>query len=242
MLGVYFADRGGSVVPALGDVRVRQALNYAIDREAIASSIYGEFGTPTSLYVPEGMEGYQEELQDTYPYDPEKAKELLAEAGYPDGFSFTLLVQPGVDAGDLLAAAISEQWAAIGVDVELKAPPTFADFNTDFYSNQYGANTLTFDYAAQNIATNALASAAGGYNTFKFIDAEADDLLAQERLFDTKSPEGVAAAEAAESHLVETAIGAPVVSSDTVIYASKSVTGIDFSIFLPQPQYWKPAR
>ncbi len=99
MVGMYIADVDGTVVPAFKDLRVRQALNYAIDREAITKSVYGDFGIPTDQYVPEGIGGYLPELEDVYPYDPEKAKELLAEAGYPDGFSFTMLGQPGIDSG-----------------------------------------------------------------------------------------------------------------------------------------------
>ena len=83
MLGMYIGDIDGKIVPALKDVRVRQALNYAIDRKGIVESLYGKYGRPTAQFVPPGIGGYIAKLDDVYPYDPKKAKQLLAEAGFP---------------------------------------------------------------------------------------------------------------------------------------------------------------
>lgn len=241
MVGAYFADFAGTVVPQFADVRVRQALNYALDREAITAAVYGDFGTPTVGYTPEGIVGYLPELNDVYPYDPEKAKELLADAGYPDGFSFTMLAQTGIDNGDLLAEAMVAQWAEIGVDVELKSYASFADYVTDYFSNQYGITTLNYNYSEQLIATSGLAIPGAAYNTFGFSDQGAIDLVAEQRRFDTDSPEGKKAAEASETYLVETAFAVPVASIDAVIFSTSAVTNVDFSVFLAQPQYWQPA-
>jgi peptide/nickel transport system substrate-binding protein len=82
---------GGKSVP-LRDVRVRQAMAYAFDREAIAESIDLGYGEVSSQILIEGNPGYIEGGDDRYPYDPEKARELLADAGYADGFD---LVLPG---------------------------------------------------------------------------------------------------------------------------------------------------
>jgi len=241
MVGAYFADFAGTVVPQFADVRVRQALNYALDREAITSAVYGDFGTPTVGYTPEGIVGYLPELNDVYPYDPEKAMELLAEAGYPDGFSFTMLAQTGIDNGDLLAEAMVAQWAEIGVDVELKSYASFADYVTDYFSNQFGITTLNYNYSEQLIATSGLAIPGAAYNTFGFSDQGAIDLVTEQRRFDTDSPEGQKAAEASETYLVETAFAVPVASIDAVVFSDSSVTNVDFSVFLAQPQYWQPA-
>jgi peptide/nickel transport system substrate-binding protein len=83
-------DLEGDIVPALGDVRVRQAMNMAFDREAIGDAINVGRGYATSqLFTEESLE-YVEGGDDRYPYDPERARELLADAGYPDGFDLTL--------------------------------------------------------------------------------------------------------------------------------------------------------
>jgi len=73
--------------------KVRQAINMAIDKDAIVRDIYMGTASKAKNGMPPFMLGYNDEIED-YPYDPEKAKELLAEAGYPDGFEVTLHVMP----------------------------------------------------------------------------------------------------------------------------------------------------
>ena len=112
-LGLVIFDRDGAKVPALGDVRVRQALNHAIDGEAIVENIYGGQGKQSQqIFNPESP-AYVADLDDAYPYDPEKAKKLLAEAGYADGLEITM---PEVK-GDLTAPYVTQQLADIGVTV-----------------------------------------------------------------------------------------------------------------------------
>ena len=79
-------DRAGTMNEALGKVKVRQAINYAIDRDAMLKAVAQGHGTVTGQIFPETSPGYDAALDEAYPFDPEKAKELLAEAGYPDGF------------------------------------------------------------------------------------------------------------------------------------------------------------
>jgi len=68
---------------------VRQAVNYAIDTEAIVDSIFQGIASQASQPIPEGVMGYNDSL-DPYPHDPEQAQSLLEEAGYGDGFEFEL--------------------------------------------------------------------------------------------------------------------------------------------------------
>ncbi len=88
MWTMLIMDREGDVVPALGDVRVRQALAYAADREGFVNSVLFGYGEASSQLYSEGQLGHDPELDDRYELDLVKAKELLAEAGYPDGFTF----------------------------------------------------------------------------------------------------------------------------------------------------------
>jgi peptide/nickel transport system substrate-binding protein len=89
-VGLWIADRGGSIQPALADLRVRQAIEYAFDRETINDSLNGGFGVITSQQFTKGTPEYVEGGDDRYGYDPEKARELMAEAGYEDGFDLTI--------------------------------------------------------------------------------------------------------------------------------------------------------
>ena len=105
--------------PPFDDVRVRQAFNYAINREEIANTAFhGQAEVVTVPYPPTSW-AYAEDLTDYYTYDPERAKELLAEAGYPDGFSVEMLIRGTSDAHLDQAQVYQQQLAAIGVQVEL---------------------------------------------------------------------------------------------------------------------------
>jgi len=73
--------------------KVRQAINMAIDKQSIVDNIYMGTAIKAKNGMPPFMLGYNNDIED-YPYDPARAKELLAEAGYPDGFEVTLYVMP----------------------------------------------------------------------------------------------------------------------------------------------------
>ncbi|MBX5464248.1 MAG: ABC transporter substrate-binding protein [Clostridia bacterium] len=99
------------------DVRVRQALNMAIDKERIVKLLAGQ-GTVANQILPPLMPGYDPSYKG-YPYDPQQAKRLLAEAGYPDGFSTTMECLD-VDPQPKLCQSIQADLAQIGVKVDLK--------------------------------------------------------------------------------------------------------------------------
>lgn len=109
-------DKAGALAPQWGDPRVFQALSMAIDREAYVNAVHpGEI--PTANALPADNPGHLEELDEKYAYDPEGAKKLLAEAGYPDGFSFDFTIGQSSQR-DL--EALQPYWEAIGVTVNLK--------------------------------------------------------------------------------------------------------------------------
>jgi peptide/nickel transport system substrate-binding protein len=99
------------------DVRVRQAMNYAVDKEAIAEEIFHGQAEPGGSSMPVAPFFDVE----PYPYDPDKAKDLLAEAGYADGFPVTLktfTTNPGAEL-PLIGEAVALYWEAIGLDVTI---------------------------------------------------------------------------------------------------------------------------
>ena len=100
------------------DIKVRQAINMAINKDRIVRIINGR-ATPADQPLPPLMPGYDKTYQG-YPYDPTKAKALLTEAGYPDGFS-TQLFSTNTDPQPRIAQAIQQDLAGIGVEAEIKA-------------------------------------------------------------------------------------------------------------------------
>ena len=112
---LIIVDREGATVPALGDERVRQAIGYAIDREAFRDTIYAGRGDAIGgFYGPQFEEWYSPELDSMYEYDPERARELLADAGYADGFEVEMPVMPNISAP---VEAISQMLGQVGIRV-----------------------------------------------------------------------------------------------------------------------------
>ena len=97
------------------DPRVRQALWHALDLEQIISDLYGDQATVAQAPVPQAVFGAAK--LEPYTYDPELAKELLAEAGYPDGFSTSVQFSSSTGVPPFIQTVIS-YWAEIGVNVE----------------------------------------------------------------------------------------------------------------------------
>jgi len=104
--------------PPFSDLRVRQALAYAVDREEIIQLVSFGFGTPIGSHIPPGT-SYYADMTWLYPHDPDRARELLKEAGYPDGFSATLTLPENytfhVRTGEVIAAQLER----VGIHVSV---------------------------------------------------------------------------------------------------------------------------
>jgi len=134
--------------PPLSDVRVRRALNMGLDRDAIIASLLEGEGEPAWGLWPEGSPYFHEGLRERYAYDPDQARALLAEAGYGDGFTVTVMPIANDPIAGRWAEVAQAQWRDIGVDVELVPSSNFV-------------NDLYIDNRAQ---MGALAAAGGGLN------------------------------------------------------------------------------
>ena len=114
IVGFPVVDKSGKTNPAFKDVRVRQALSYAIDRASIVKDLHPASRATAQLF-PKTAPGFDAAIDQKYAYDPAKAKQLLAAAGYPNGFpiKLTVLGQPTTD-----EIAVQKQWQQIGVKLE----------------------------------------------------------------------------------------------------------------------------
>ena len=113
--------------PPFDNVRVRQAVNYAVDKRAIINRVLLGYGVQRAATTSPPIAGYVPDLK-PYPYDPEKAKELLREAGFPNGFEFTLAAPRGRYLKDAeIAEAVAGQLAKVGITANLfiRPWPTF---------------------------------------------------------------------------------------------------------------------
>ena len=109
----------GSDTP-LKDARVRMALNLAVDRQKLSETLFRGFAKPISQAAAPTDFGYNPNIP-PYPYDPEQAKKLLAEAGYPNGFTVDVQSSTGYIIGDaLVVEAVAEMLKKIGVEAKPK--------------------------------------------------------------------------------------------------------------------------
>jgi peptide/nickel transport system substrate-binding protein len=138
----------------LRDQRVRQALNYAVNREGIVQAFIGTRGRTTGQGAAPLTFGYNPNVK-PYAYDPAKAKALLAEAGYPNGFPIKVEVFVGFGPNDAaIYQQIAADWQAVGLKVNLQQTP-FPNWLRKYLSGEWGdtdAFSLVWDSSAYNDA------------------------------------------------------------------------------------------
>jgi peptide/nickel transport system substrate-binding protein len=127
--GIILQDRAGTITPALGDVKVRQAINYALDRESILKTFYNGYGQVSTQTFNPASDAWVDSLNKEYPYDPEKAKQLLAEAGYPDGFTLPLSYSEGFQTP--LIPILSQYLADVGITLKPVSVASFSNGGLD---------------------------------------------------------------------------------------------------------------
>jgi peptide/nickel transport system substrate-binding protein len=145
----------------LDDVKVRQALNYATDKESMLKSIFFDKVEIANHMMPK-MKYWREDVQ-AYDYDPEKAKSLIGESKVPDGFTLPIVIPTGDVITQQIAQIMKESYSQIGVNVQITnldigtAYTNFSNFNYVAGSNWYitsdvpGPDELAaiqFDYSA----------------------------------------------------------------------------------------------
>jgi peptide/nickel transport system substrate-binding protein len=127
--------------PPFDNIKVRQALEYAIDKQAVIDTAQFGLGVPIGTHLPP-VSDYYVDLTSKYPYDPAKAKELLAEAGYPNGFDTTIILPQPYDYHIRNGQVIAEQLAKVGITVKLETMEWGTYLAQVYNGRQYALTTL----------------------------------------------------------------------------------------------------
>ncbi len=170
----------------LKDLRVRKALYHAVDIETIKAKVMNGQSAPTGALVPSPLASFGDaDIERRLPYDPELAKKLLAEAGYPDGFEVTLDTPNDRYVNDeRIAIALAGQWARIGVKVKVNAQTKSLFFNkvekldTSMYLFGWGGSITDAETTFTPIYRNRGEKGVGEYNRGNYKDDELDALAA----------------------------------------------------------------
>jgi len=176
------------------DIRVRKALNLAVDREAIRRVTMRGLSVPAALMIPPGVNGYSKELDKTDKVDIAGAKKLLAEAGYPDGFEFTLDCPNNRYVNDeRICQALVAMWGKVGLKVKLLAAPMaqfiskIQNFDMSAYMLGWGVANFDGNYTLFSLLHTKTTGAAGSFNLGRVSDAKLDGLIdAMNTEMDTK--------------------------------------------------------
>lgn len=201
--GLLILDRDGVTNPALGDVRVRQAINYAIDKDVMLEAAANGLGTVTTQVFGPSSPAYDPALDDRYPYDPEMAKRLLAEAGYPDGFELTMPAIAGT--GDMPLASLPKQFLEdIGITVVYDQQADLASYVGALMQGGFGIGWMQLQPSpvVAFVVSDRIA-AGGGFNPFSPERAEVTDWL--NAIYGGTPEESEAAAKALNQYVVEEA-------------------------------------
>jgi peptide/nickel transport system substrate-binding protein len=139
---IWIMDRFGTLVKPLGNVMVRQALNYAVHRNQIAKAVFGPLGAFDDEPTTAGHTGYVQADANYYSYNLAKAKSLLAQAGYPNGFSMNIIYVSTMTPIQEALQAVVQEWGQIGVKVTLVPESGFPSFSPAQATKQYAAFSL----------------------------------------------------------------------------------------------------
>lgn len=132
---LLLTDHLGKKIPALGDVRVRRAINMVFDRDAMVKNLYQGRGKPSYQIFRPGSDAYVDGLQDPYPFDVAKAKALMAEAGYEKGFTLELPTMAGQN-HEKLMPYVTQQLGQLNITVK-QVPLSGANAISDLLSGTY---------------------------------------------------------------------------------------------------------
>jgi len=166
------------------DVRVRKALNIAIDRELIRKTTMRGLSIPAAILVAPGVHGHSKDIDAVLKPDVAGAKKLLAEAGYPNGFEFTLDCPNNRYVNDeKICQALVSMWAKAGLTVKLNSMP-FANFipkilKHDSSAYMLGWGVATFDalYTLQSLVRTKTTGADGNFNLGRVSDPKLDNTI-----------------------------------------------------------------
>ncbi|XPP27068.1 MAG: ABC transporter substrate-binding protein [Leucobacter sp.] len=223
--GLMIQDREGAIVPALGDERVRQAINLAIDREAISKAVTFGTGQPTVQLPIPGTIGYDGSLDEVYSYDPERSRELLAEAGYGAGFDMPIVVPGFIPTSSAIAQALAAQFGAVGITLSITSSMTFPEFAQAQESGSFAGTMAGVEMAIG--MPRALGGALAPYGLVNPRNEVFPDVLAAAEVASELSGEAADEAWAKVNRMVvEQALLAPVTTESTIYYYSDGVTGI----------------
>lgn len=222
----------GGAVKAIANRDVRQAIAYALDRPALARALGGTFSAASGQVLLPGTDGYVPGRG--YDYDLRKARQLMARAGYPHGFSMPILTESLLDPDTTISQAVAQALSGIGIRASLSVVSTgIGQFAAAAMSKQYAAvlfpsaGTDMFQLAQQILAP-------GIFNPFALsTPPPVQELL--DRAYASAGETRTRLYQQVNEMLTDTAAVVPIMSSDPPNYVSGDLGNVVESVTNPNP-------
>lgn len=235
--GLIIADRAGKTLPALGNVDVRRAINLAVDRDLFTNKLVPEGSTWSDQIFAPGGQAYDASLNDMYKLDVAKAQQLMASAGYAQGFSVTMPDLSQFVGSPALNTAITQELGAINIQVTWKKVPVM-DLLNSMQAGDYPMFFMALGTKSpwEDIENSVLPGAS--FNPFHSSAPALEALLAKAQTAALGSAQD-AAFKAVNTWLVENAWFAPIFASSNTVAFGPGVTvqqqtqGVDLVRFQP---------
>jgi peptide/nickel transport system substrate-binding protein len=218
-----------NAVEPFNNEKVRQAMCYAVDPQEVMEFVSDGSGVEVgSAMYPSFAKYYDDSLKDTYSYDPDKAKELLKEAGYADGFSFKITVPSNYTQHVDTAEVIAEELKKVGINAEIEQ----VEWNTwleDVYNNKnYESTVIGFEASTLNASALLYRYTTDAHgNMMNYSNADFDAAFASAQAT-TDDAEQVKYYKECEKILADTAASVYIQDLPEFVAVNKKFTGYTF--------------
>jgi peptide/nickel transport system substrate-binding protein len=218
--GLIFLDRDGKVNPVMKDVRVRRAINIALNRPLIGRALFGKFIEPSVQLQGKGFIGYDPANEDKLPYSLDKAKALLAEAGYPNGINITIGYVNNT-LSTTMVQAIAAQLKRAGIVVKTAEYQGFGPMIAAFGKKEHEILFFQTNFGPPNVARFQTLMPKGSLNPFGSEDPEMLKMIAEASSMPENKSE--AAWKKVYARVVDLAWFAPIGAAHAVYFVSDKV-------------------
>jgi peptide/nickel transport system substrate-binding protein len=249
---IWFNQRSPNNNKAMANVKVRQALEYAINRDNIIQVLGGpQVNTPLTHVIPKGIQGSQD--FDLYPYDTDKAKQLLQEAGYDKGFTIKYLYNSDSEGAQKTFATVQQDLSKVGIKLT-GVPSPSADLFTKYLQSPSVADNGTWDMTGSGWGPDWYGNAALSYfgplfngkaafppigSNFGFYESSKTDALIEKASTATDIQESLDAWAAADKQVMEDAAFFPITEPTQANYHADQVNN---AVYLSAIQNFDPTN
>ena len=226
VMQLQIMDRTGKLDKPLGSLMVRQAMMYALDRSTVASALFGSYAKAWGASILQGETGFSPALATGYSYNIAKAKQLLTQAGYPNGFNLPIIVNlTGVDEPEA-AQAFAAEMSKIGINVQIDVPANV----TELFATYTKYPAMMFDYGSGATPPYAQGNDMlySWGNPFKLDNPQLDSLYDQAASASSTALQDTAW-QAFETAFTSLDYNIPMFSLDKIIYVRPGLAGINLS-------------